>query len=161
MFLPAIVKKVFAELEFDEFYLDYLDTSMIPADNAADKSSIINYSVRQLREFAKVYNKFVWVCAQAKVLVDADYTKDAFCESTAICNAATLGLILHKKREYDGGIDATHVLEIVKYRYMSQYATSGTSIFLNMKGEDGSIQYSENPKIKLNGEYINTQPFGF
>lgn len=139
------IKWLFDTFQFDELYLDYLDTSMCKADTASAKSAAINRQVRYLREFAKEYDRFVWVCAQAKYLPEGEYTKDAFYESTTICNAATLAIILHGRRaEVDTfNEDCPYVLEIVKNRYMSEYAPTGTKIYFTTKSKFSTFAYKE------------------
>lgn len=130
--------------DVDEFYIDYLDSSMVAAKDAADKSTVLNRTIRELREFAKEYNKFIWVCAQAKYLPQDDYSTDSFRESTAMCNAATLALIMHKRRQgKDEDTESQYVLEIVKNRHMAQYASTGTKIYFDTHSEDGKFRYIE------------------
>ena len=134
----------------DEIYVDYLDSSMMDADNAAEKSTRLNRAIREFKDYAKQYNKFIWVCAQAKNLPMDQYSSDSFRESTAICNAATLALIMHKKRQgVDDNIDTRYVLDIVKNRHHSAHGSTGTKIYFDIDQKD--LMYIERG-YSLDGE---------
>lgn len=146
--------------DVDEIYIDYLDTSMINAKDAADKSNQTNRIVRALIEFGKLYNKFTLVCAQAKYLEIGEYTTNSFRDCTAIANAATIVCLLHKRRpNVDMDINSDYVLDIAKLRDAYVYACSGTKVYFSYKSIGQSMKlvelgYANNGEKKEYGVYM-------
>ena len=148
---PSVVRTIMEDMNFDEFYIDYLDSSIVSAQTAAEKSTILNNCVRFMIECGKEFHKFVWINVQAKLSLYQEYSMDSYRESTALGNAATICLINHRNRSankddnghsLDSEMQSDSVIDIIKLRHSCVYAGVGTKIFYNFK-YNNKYQYTE------------------